>query len=212
MASLVIYIILLIVGSKATGYLSFTISLSYVLHHAFIGYLFAAVFLCSEFSNHTFGMSLLCGYSRRKVFFSKILVFFSGLIILFLIYTGITTIVTSIGNGFGQVINWDMLLLLICGILGCAAMGAVIILMTVIAKKTIVTIGVGIGFTFALLWIETAFSDRLFYIKYTYSYQIGQILFWGQGFSVSMFVMVTLPTIIISLLASSIIFEKMELK
>lgn len=212
-ASLLSSAVLLLAGAKGSGYKVLIVSLTYVLHHAFIGYLFAAVFLCGEFSNRTFGMSLLCGYSRRKVFLSKILVFLFGLLLLFLIYTGISTIVLSIGNGFGSALSADILLLLFCGMLGNIAMGTVIILIAVITKKAIVTIGAGIGVTYALLFTESNFQEGWpAFVKYTYSYQIGQMKFWGEGFSLWTFLVVTLLTSVITLVISSLIFEKMELK
>ncbi len=213
MASILTTVLLLIAGAKGTGYKMFMISLTYKLHHAVIGYLFAAVFLCGEFSGRTFGMSLLCGYPRRKVFLSKILMFHFGSLLLFLIYTGISTIVASIGNGFGQTFSPDILILLFCGILGNAAMGAVMILIAVIVKKSIVTIGVGIGITYALLFMESNFREGvLFFVKYTYSYQLGQLSFWGEGFSLWMFLVVMLLTFVIALVTSILIFEKVELK
>jgi len=169
MASILSSVLLLIAGAEGTGYNALIVSLTYILHHAVIGYLFAAVFLCGEFSNRTLGMSLLCGYSRRKVFLSKILVFLFGLLLLFLIYTGITSIVMSIG--------------------------------------------VGIGVTYALLWTEANIKEGLLsFVKYTYSYQIGQLQFWGEGFSLWIFMVVTLLTSVIALVTSILMFEKMELK
>ena len=205
--------LLLIAGAKGTGYEAFIMALTYILHHAVIGCLFAAIFVCSEFSNRTFGMSLLCGYSRKKVFLSKILVYLFGLICLFLLYTGAATIVMLIGNGFGQKNYLDILALLFCGIFGYAAMGTVMIFIAVIAKKAFVTVGIGIGITYALLWVETNFKDGLLsLVKYTYSYQIGQLQFWGEDFSIWMFLVIVIFTFVITLAGSIFIFDKIELK
>lgn len=149
----------------------------------------------------------------QKGFLSKILVFLFGLICLFLIYTGATTIVMLIGNGFGQKNYLDILSLLFCGIFGYVAMGTVMIFIAVIAKKTFVTVGIGIGVTYALLWVETNFKDGLLSIvKYTYSYQIGQLQFWGEGFSIWMFLVIVILTFVITLAGSIFIFDKIELK
>lgn len=203
--------LLALAGAKATGFASFVMSLTYILHHAVIGYLFAAIFLCGEFSNRTYGLSLLCGYSRKKVFLSKILVFLLGLIWLFLIYTGVTTAVMSIANGFGQTDYMEVLVMLLCGILGYAAMGAVIIFIAVITKKAFVTVGIGMGVTYALLWIETNLKEySLSFVKYAYTYQIGQLQFWGEGFSLWMFLVVTVLAFVIALVASIFIFDHTE--
>ena len=216
-ASLFSTLCLVAMGAKGTGYEMYIIDLTYILHHAVIGYLFAAVFLCVEFSNRTFGMSLLCGHSRRKIFLSKAFVFLAGLLLLFFVYTGMTTIVVSIANGFGERISsgtcQNVIFLLFYGVLGYAAMGAVMILVAVVAKRTIVTIGAGIGITYSLLWAETNLSEALLpFLKYTYSYQIGQLPFLGQGFSAGTFMMVMVLTFLLALLAATVIFERMELK
>ena len=206
-------LLLLVVGAKGTGYNSLIIDLTYVLHHAVVGYLFAAVFLCGEFSNRNFGMSLLCGYSRRTVFLSKALVFLFGQLLLFLTYTGITTIIMSLGNGFGKKFTMDIFLLLICGILGYMTMGTVTVLIATITRKTILAIGIGLGSTYALMWLETNIGEsRLPLLRYTYIYQIGQLESWGEGFSPGIFLVVTLITIILSLAVATFVFDRTELK
>lgn len=211
MTAILTAVLLLNAGAKGTGYKAIIVSLSYILHHAVIGYLFVAIFFCGEFTNRTFGMSLLCGYSRRKVFLSKILVSLAGLLLLFLIYTAAYTIVMSLGNGFGNGSN--VLTLLLCGILGNVAMGAVMILVSVIFEKAIATIGIGIGITYSLLWMSANTKDNMMPIlKYTYSYQIQQLQFWEGEFSLCLYLLVTSLTIILALLASFFVFEKIELK
>lgn len=75
------------------------------------------------------------------------------------------------------------------------------------------TVGIGIGVTYALLWVETNFKDGLLsLVKYTYSYQIGQLQFWGEGFSIWMFLAIVILTFVITLAGSIFIFDKIELK
>lgn len=207
--------LLLVAGSTSPGYEMLVISLTSILHHSVIGYLFAAVFICNEFSNRTFGMSLLCGSSRKKVFLSKIFAYLIGMTILFLMYVCATTLVMTVANGFGIGVKYikEIVLLLLCGILGNLAISSVIILVATVAKKTIATIGVGIGLTYASLWIETTFRAKpLPFVKLLYTYQIGQLQSWGDTFSIGMFFCVTAVTIIGALFLALTAFDKMELK
>lgn len=215
-ASLFSNIFLLMAGAKGEGYKMFAIALTYILHHSVIGYLFSALYLSSEFSGRTFGTSLLCGCSRRKIFLSKALVFLAGLIILFLVYVGVSTTVISVGNGFGMEFSAktckEILLMLLCGMLACITMGAVILLVTVIVKKAVAAIGAGIIITYSLLWLEANFSENLVFLKYTYSYQMGQLEFFGEGFSPVVFLGVMVVTFLLAFAAAGFIFERTELK
>lgn len=213
--SILTSILLRVAGAMSPGYEMLVISLTSILHHSVIGYLFAAVFICSEFSNRTFGMSLLCGSSRKKVVLSKIITYLTGMTILFLVYVCATTLVMTLANGFGIGAKYikEVVLLLLCGILGNMAISSVIILVTTIAKKTITTIGIGIGLTYASLWIETTFRAKpLPFIKFIYTYQIGQLQAWGDTFSIGMFLVILMVTIIAALFLSVVAFDKMELK
>lgn len=205
------------VSTDRAGYQLFLVDLSYILHHSVIGYLFAAVFVSGEFSNRTFGMSILSGNSKRKIFAAKEIVFLAGFELLFLVYTLVSTITAILFNGFGLPFSFDSCLqiieLLLLGILGYAAVGAVMLFIVILTKKTIGTIGVGIAFTYALLWLDTTFRENpLSFIKYVYTYQIDQLMLWGEGFSVSMYVMVMVITFIVAIIGAGIVFEKSELK
>ena len=213
--SILTSILLRVAGAMSPGYEVLVISLTSILHHSVIGYLFAAVFVCSEFSNCTFGISLLCGSSRKKVVLSKIITYLTGMTILFLVYVCATTLVMTVANGFGISAKYikEVILLLFCGIFGNMAIGSVIILVAMIARKAIVTIGIGIGLTYASLWIETTFRSKpLPFIEFVYTYQIGQMQFWGDTFSVRMFFVVIMVTIIGALFLAVTAFERMDLK
>ncbi len=214
-ASLITTAALNFLGSKgSTGYETLLISLGYHLHHSIIGYIFAAFFLCDEFSGRTFGMSLSCGVSRRKIFNTKVFTFLAGLLFLFLIYTGAVMFVATILNGFGKGFSIDIILLLLCGILGEIAMGSVMILVATIVKKAVITVGLGIGITYCLLLGKTHYLQTgIFpYIKYTYSFQIEQLMFWGENFSLGTFLAVMFLTVVIVLITAGFIFERAELK
>lgn len=211
----ILYIFVL--DSEFTGYYIMKSSLALVLYHAYIGYLLAAIFFCSEFSNRTFAMSLLCGYSRKQVFLSKVVVFLLGMVILFFESVGLETIFFSAGNGFGVGLNLEnmkIILRLLCfGMIGCITVGAVVVFVAVVAKKSIVTFGAGIGVTYVLLWLETTFYDNpLPLVKYSYAYQIRQIHFGGEELSPGLFLAVMAVTCTIALVSATFIFEKSELK
>lgn len=198
-----------IAGSEATGFVAVRMSHGYVLHHSMTGCLFAAIFLCGEFADRTYGLSLLSGYPRKKIFLSKTLIFLSGFIGLFLIYTGGIGVVMSIGNGFGGPDHLNVLFMLCCGIVGYAAMGMIIILIAVITKRAFVTVGVGMALTYALGQMENLTRENpLPFLKYTYLYQIRRFHFWGEEFSFWMFLAVEIVTFILALWASAFIFDQ----
>ena len=213
LASLCSSAFLLMAGADGTGYKMFLLSLTYIFHHSIIGYLFSAFFICSEFSERTFGISLLSGYSRRKIFAAKAFVFFCGQLLLFLTYVIMTTLVITIGNGYGMEFNVDFFWMLLCGMIGCIAMGAIMLLVSLVMKKSVATIGVGIGIMYSLSWLEANFKEKLLpVLKYTYTYQIGQLEFWGDGFSPTMFFAVMVITFLLAFVAAGIIFERAEFK
>lgn len=201
----------LITGAEATGFAAFRMSHEYVLHHSMIGCLFAAMFLCGEFANRTYGLSLLSGYSRKEIFLSKALIFLFGFLGLFLIYTGGIAIVMSLGNGFGGPDYPNVLFMLCCGIVGYAAMGMIIILIAVMAKRAFVTVGAGMGLTYVLGQMENLTRENpLPFLKYTYLYQIRRFHFWGEGFSFWMFLAVEIFTFVLALRVSVFIFDHSE--
>lgn len=211
-------LILLAMGSTTTGSQAMAIGFSYVLHHAFVGFLFAAVFWCNEFSSRTFALSLLCGHSRGKVFLAKVLVFLAGLLLLFGVYGGLTTVYARVSHGFG--LEWSLetgkhiFVLLVCGLSGWLAMGSVMVLVATILRKTILTFGAGMALTYALLWLETAFRNHpLPFVTYTYSYQMNQLwAFWEEGIAPGRFLAVTLSTFVAALAAAAFAFQRAELK
>ncbi|MCM1288919.1 MAG: ABC transporter permease [Clostridium sp.] len=213
LASLCSSVFLLMAGADATGHKMLLLAITYTFHHAIIGYLFSAFFICNEFSDRTFGMSLLSGYSRRRIFISKSFVFLCGLSLLYLTYIMITTIVITIGNGYGMEFNAEFFGMLLCGMIGCITMGAVMLLVSMVMKKAVATIGVGIGIIYLLSSLESNFKEKLLpVLKYTYTYQIGQLALWGDGFSPIMYLGVMIITSLLAFVAAGIIFEKAELK
>ena len=84
-----------------TGYQVYSVSLIPELFDAILVSAFTAAFVCTEFSNRTYGNAFLCGVMRQNVFFAKLVVYFPGLFILILIPLVTSTAVATLRNGFG---------------------------------------------------------------------------------------------------------------
>ena len=87
------------------------------------------------------------------------------------------------------------------------------LLVAAIARRAIVTLGLGIGLTYGFLWLETNFRNHpLPFMKYIYTYQIGQIGYAGEDFGLGLFWGVMIITFLAALAAAAFLFEKAELK
>lgn len=91
--------------SPGTGYQACTLGLLPDVFDAVLVSVFTAAFICMEYSNRTLGNAVLCGTSRRRVFFAKLAVYFPGLLILLLVPPAVSIPVTTMRNGFGA--DWD---------------------------------------------------------------------------------------------------------
>lgn len=138
-------------GSGNTGYLQILDSMGSIFFNAMFGGGLAAVFICSEFEERTFGISLSCGVSRRNIFIAKVIVFLIGMFSLLIVWTVAMVTVNSFVNGFGKVSYIDVILQISYGLAGYAAQGAVIILVAVIIKKMALTVFICMGFTYYFL-------------------------------------------------------------
>ena len=160
-------------GSGNTGYLQILDSMGSIFFNAMFGGGLAAVFICSEFEERTFGISLSCGVSRRNIFIAKVIVFLIGMFSLLIVWTVAMVTVNSFVNGFGKVSYTDVILQISYGLAGYAAQGAVIILVAVIIKKMAVTVFICMGFTyiFSIMKENPQFygnSGIPFFIKYIF--------------------------------------------
>lgn len=210
-------------GSENTGYLQIMGSMGSIFLNAIFGGVLAAVFICSEFGERTFGISLSCGVSRRNIFIAKVIVFLTGMFSLLIVCTVTMVAVNSFVNGFGKVSYSDVILQIFYGLAGYTAQGAVIILVAVIVKKMAVTVSVCMGFTyiFSLMKENLQFyenSGMPFFIKYIYLYQIEWFkvheggMFYEDGFNGNIYLIIMFITFILALIAALFIFEKTELK
>ena len=133
--------------SSSSGYQVYTMSLFPELFDAILISVFTAVFLCMEFSNRTFGNIFLCGTSRQNVFFAKLVVYFSGLLILVLIPLVASTVVATMRNGIGM--DWDavaleMAIKLLFYILHRFSMAGFAILVAVVVQNPVGTLGISV--------------------------------------------------------------------
>ncbi|MBR1597605.1 MAG: ABC transporter permease [Lachnospiraceae bacterium] len=211
-------------GVAGNGCDMYTISMSYVLHHTLVGYVLTSVFLCGDFSNRVFGISLLSGYTRSKILLAKVIVLLIGLVCLFIEYVTLTTAVVTIGSGgFGVEINTDilkeMILLMLCGIAGCIASGSFMVLMAVVFKKPVRTIVIGMVLMYIVGQTENLTRDNPpFFLKYIYQSQMNNIRWLGDArgslkeFSPGMCLAVMAGTFIISMVMAVYAFNRAELK
>lgn len=189
------------------------------LYNMIFGCAFAAVFICSGFKRMTYGISLLSGNSRLKIFLAKFIVSLTGMFLISVMFITVPVImtiangtITKSADGMGYV-----LLRLLFALAGFAAQAAVIIFLAVSLKNGIATVVTGVGFTYLILIIKA--NMRFYeapaiepYIKYVYLYQAELFRLKEQGFSNGTYLAVTIFTLIAAIVFSALLFEKRELK
>ncbi|MCI9079530.1 MAG: hypothetical protein HFH68_11525 [Lachnospiraceae bacterium] len=207
-------------NSNAIGFDEIIACQQMTLYNMIFGCIFAAIFICSGFKRMTYGISLLSGNSRIKIFFAKFIVSLTGMFLLSLMFITVPviiaifngTIIKSDGNGAGYILSR-----LLFALIGFMAQAAVIILLAVSTKNGTATVATGIVFTYLLLIIKA--NLRFYenpaiepYLKYIYLYQAELFRLKEQGFSDVMYMAVIILTLIASIIFSALLFEKAELK
>ncbi|MGL6198958.1 MAG: ABC transporter permease [Lachnospiraceae bacterium] len=173
--------------------------------------IFAAIFVCNEFSNRTFGMSLFSGCPRWRVLLSKVIVFLIGFMPVVFLEPLMSGIVVSINKGFGDLDTgiWiDLLQATFLFILGSVAIGGFSFMLAVIIKNIVGTIGAGLGLVLGMQMLGII-PQTTALAKLTLMYQVGLL---PQPESTGMFIAVTAVTLAVTLAASTFIFEKADLK
>ncbi len=206
-------------SSRVTGYLVLLIMDSFVMSHTIFTSVFTAVFLCSEFSDRTMGQGLFCGVPRRSVFFSKLIVFFTGLLCLLSTVVVVTVVIMSIANGFGIELTvegcLDVLAQAAFFWLVSAAIGGFFIFLAMATKNAVAAMGTGLGIAYILLVMTSNYVnagwEKFALVKYSFVYQMFVLEDW-EHLNKGLFLAVTLVTLISTLTASTLIFERMELK
>lgn len=173
--------------------------------------IFASVFICNEFSNRTFGISLFSGCSRRKILLSKVIVFLAGIIPIILIEPLVTGTMVTISKGFGE-FNGQILAGLtqkmFLFILGGVAIGSICALIAVLIRNIGGTIGAGLGLMLAMELL-TLIPKAEFLSRLMVTYQIKLL---PHMESYVQFLAVTIVTLAVTLAASIFIFKRTELK
>lgn len=179
--------------------------------YAVFASVFAGVFICGEFSNRTFGVSVFGGCPRLSILLAKAAVFVVGLLSISFTYPLISAAITTTRKGFG-ILNAELLSRLgwatFLFIFGVAAMGSFCFMLAMLIKNIGGTIGACLG---TLIGIATIAEVQKFQpvMKYTFLYQIAQVT---QPESLTLYYAVISSTIMLALIASRIIFERAELK
>ena len=197
--------------SLKNGYNIYMSALINIEIFMFFFLVFAVLFICNEFSNRNFGISLFNGCSRWRVLLAKSIVYLAGGIPVFLTIPLMAGITGTINIGFGDVnmLMWIVLIqkTLLAG-LGNLSMGALCFLLAILIKDASGTICAGI-----ILLKAVDISKELFGVvnleKLTFQYQMRSLL---QLDSFWMFIAVTVSTLVISLGVSTVVFQKTELK
>ena len=223
--NLILAAILLLMKPR-TGYRAFRLGIAYLIYHTNIGLIFTSAFLCEDFSNKSFGKSLLSGCSRKKIFFAKAIIFWVGMVLLLSAFICSAVITSSLLNGFGMDLSIEtfvnILFFAFCGIVECTSISSIMILFSTIAKRKIPTIMAIYLFFYPFEFIKNNYyfydngAETFKFLKYTYVFQVN-ILYQNQdgmefGFQPGRFFLVHLLTIIVALVISLIIFEKTEFK
>lgn len=206
-------------GSRISGYQMLSVMDSFVMFHTIFTSVFTAVFLCSEFSDRTFGLALLCGLPRRSVFLSKLVVYFTGLLCILSTVVAIPTAILSIVNGYGRELTaavWaELLMQIIFFWLVSAAMGGFFILLAVLTKSVVATMGAGLGIAYILLIMASNYVnagiERFSVVKYSFICQMFILGAW-ESLHKGLFLGVALTTLVSTLAASILIFERAELR
>lgn len=204
---------------RIQGYDMLSVMTPFVLFHAIFTSAFTAVFLCSEFSDRTIGRALFCGLARRSIFLSKLAAYFAGLLCMLSTVVVIPVAIVSIANGYGKEMTAEacaeFLVRMVFFWLASAAMGGFFVLLAVTLKGAIATIGVGLGVSYILLIVASNYANagikELSVVKYSFICQMLILDRWEQ-LDKGLFLRVALVTLISTLAASTLIFERSELK
>ncbi len=167
--------------------------------------IFAAIFICGEFSDRTYGVTLYSGVSRWKVLLSKILTYMAAILPMIFIYPVSGMLVAASRYGFGTApsgLPWICLRL----ILAFAAVASFCVLISVLIKNVGGVIGACIGGTMVLSLLN-AFQRLEPVTKFSFMYQITRIQTGGFLFAGVMTV-----TAVVAIVLSLLLFERAELK
>lgn len=191
-----------------TGYGTYLSTLADTQFFMTFSIIFSAIFICNEFANRTFGMSLFSGCSRPSILLSKGIAFFIGLLPIVFAEPLVSGIMVSITKGFGEWTWSELILSTFLFVLGNMSIGAFCFMLAVFIKNIGGTIGAGLG---AIVGIELlkVFPITKSLVNLTFLYQMNSL---PQPESIPMFIVIIVLTLVVSLCAAILIFQKTELK
>lgn len=170
----ILFLLALVVGilngfSPYTGYQVYSLSLIPELFDVVLISAFTAAFICTEFSDRTFGNAFLCGALRQNVFLAKLSVYFTGLLILILIPVAASTAVATLENGFGA--GWDAVALeigaeLLVYILYRFSMAGFAILVASVIRNPIGTLGLSASVIYLAVITQNPMEDTAVQVMY----------------------------------------------
>lgn len=197
------------------GYRVLKLYLVWPMFAAIITGIYTAVFLCSEFANRTYGMNLLCGLSRRKVFLSKMLVFYLGLCPIFYLHEVVVGSIVSVGYGFGNLTAGEIaefLKMFLYSVLGYLAIGGYYVFLAVLIKNAVAMVGVGFMLAYIQqIWTSNARGMNVPLLKLSFMYQLNQFLDW-ETFQDGAYLVVMATTFLLTFSAAFFCYEKSDLK
>lgn len=183
-------------GYSITGYEVYRIMLVPQLSDVILLCIFAAFYVCGEFSSRTFGRTFLCGYARGQVFFAKMIVYFADLFPIILLPIAVVTAIVTAENGFG--VEWgaamavDVGARLLCYILDGFFKGSFVLLAASIIRDRLGTFGVALAGLYAMILFSGSAAEE-------------QAISW-------VFILVTVTGAAAMLAAAAYLFVKRELK
>ncbi|MGL5084990.1 MAG: ABC transporter permease [Clostridium sp.] len=174
--------------------------------------------IVKDFTSGYIKDSVAYGYSRTKIFLSNVIAFSIGLVIITLIFPILYTVITTVVNGYGEVLTKDtifnilrMLFLTILIIVAIATLAALIAFATrsnamVLLSILVVNFIVNAGSMVTNKIIKDIYENMIFY-------QINLISLPDISNSqIIKVVMVSVLTILASILAGVYLFEKIDIK
>jgi len=154
-------------GVAVTGYMVYQIMLMPNTLYSGLLSLLAAVFVCDEFLNRTFGMSLFCGAARHKVLLAKTIVFMTEGVFLILLSVLLPMAVAAVGNGFGiewnGVVAYEVMAGLVCFAFEGFFMGSFALFSALLVKDRIGTFVAGEIGSYMIMFLAQIMENTLWY-------------------------------------------------
>lgn len=201
--------------ARRVGYFVLRLYLVWPLFAALMTGIYTAIFLCSEFENRAYGMSLLCGLSRRKVFLSKMTVFYAGLLPIFYLHVIVVSGIATMGFGFGALTAEEVaeiLKMFLYSVLGYLVLGGYYALIAVWLKNPVATVGVGFLGAYMQMRLRSALRGvDAPMLNLSFMYQLDQFLDW-ETFPDGIYLLVMTATFLLTFSGALFLYARADLK